>query len=352
MISIKSKREIELLRIAGNIVYQTHQYLRPFIKEGITTKEIDRLGEEFIRSKGCTPSFKGYNDYPASICTSINQEVVHGIPSDRKLRNGDIITLDIGACYKGYHGDSAWTYAVGEISEERKYLMEHTEKSLYEGLSVIKPGAHIGDIGLTLIEFHPGEAFSVAREIHVPVVVSLYIRYHGQVAGKAVGFEVTSSGVHCHCYRTSGVVAVKKFLLQFIGCYAPIVERQVGVRLQFISKAPKHDGRMVTVALDPLGQIVLPLSRPIDPSSGILFEPLVIQFIHHQNAIFVAEPVKVFTIRIMRSADMVESEILQQFDAFLYRLGVSGGPQRSERVMVGDTFENYLFSIDFQSEIR
>ena len=113
MISIKSKREIELLRIAGNIVYQTHQYLRPFIKEGITTKEIDRLGEEFIRSKGCTPSFKGYNDYPASICTSINQEVVHGIPSDRKLRNGDIITLDIGACYKGYHGDSAWTYAVG-----------------------------------------------------------------------------------------------------------------------------------------------------------------------------------------------------------------------------------------------
>ena len=109
---------------------------------------------------------------------------------------------------------------------------------------------------------------------------------------------------------------------------------------------------MVTVALDPLGQIVLPLSRPIDPSSGILFEPLVIQFIHHQNAIFVAEPVKVFTIRIMRSADMVESEILQQFDAFLYRLGVSGGPQRSERVMVGDTFENYLFSIDFQSEIR
>ena len=117
MISIKSKREIELLRVAGNIVYQTHQYLRPFIKEGITTKELDRLGEEFIREHGCTPSFKGYNDYPASICISVNQEVDHGIPGDRKLRNGDIVTLDIGACYKGYHEDAARTYAVGEISD-------------------------------------------------------------------------------------------------------------------------------------------------------------------------------------------------------------------------------------------
>ena len=165
MISIKSKREIELLRIAGNIVYQTHQYLRPFIKEGITTKEIDRLGEEFIREHGCTPSFKGYNDYPASICTSINQEVVHGIPSDRKLRNGDIITLDIGACYKGYHGDSAWTYAVGEISDERKYLMEHTEKSLYEGLSVIKAGARVGDIGHAVQTYAEAHNLGVVREL-------------------------------------------------------------------------------------------------------------------------------------------------------------------------------------------
>jgi methionyl aminopeptidase len=165
MISIKSEREIELLRVAGNIVYQTHKYLRPYIKEGITTKELDRLGEEFIRSKGCTPSFKGYNDYPASICTSINQEVVHGIPSNRKLRNGDIITLDIGACYKGYHGDSAWTYAVGEISEERKYLMEHTEKSLYEGLKVIKAGARIGDIGHAVQTYAEAHNLGVVREL-------------------------------------------------------------------------------------------------------------------------------------------------------------------------------------------
>lgn len=165
MISIKSEREIELLRIAGNIVYQTHEYLRPFIKEGITTKEIDELGETFIRSKGATPSFKGYEGYPASICTSINEEVVHGIPSKRKLRNGDIITLDIGACYKGYHGDSAWTYAVGEITDKRKYLMEHTEKSLYAGLAEIKPGNHIGDISHAVEEYAKAHNLGVIREL-------------------------------------------------------------------------------------------------------------------------------------------------------------------------------------------
>lgn len=147
MITIKSEREIALLRQAGNIVYQTHQYLKPYIKEGITTLELDHLAEEFIRSCDATPSFKGYNGFPGSICTSINDEVVHGIPDKRKLKNGDIISIDIGACYKGYHGDSAWTYPVGEVDEEKRYLMEHTEKALYQGLEVIKPGARIGDIG-------------------------------------------------------------------------------------------------------------------------------------------------------------------------------------------------------------
>ena len=146
MITIKSDEEIKLLRIAGNIVYKTHQYLKSYIKEGITTKELDRLGEEFIRSQGATPSFKGYEGFPTALCISINDEVVHGFPSDRKLKNGDIVTLDIGACYKGYHGDSGWTYAVGEISEENKYLMEHTEKALFEGLAQIKKENRIGDI--------------------------------------------------------------------------------------------------------------------------------------------------------------------------------------------------------------
>ncbi len=146
MISIKSEREIELLRIAGSIVHETREYLRPFIKEGITTKELDTLAENFIRSKGATPSFKGLNDFPGTICASINQEVVHGIPSKRKLRNGDIISIDIGACYKGYHGDSAWTFAVGEVSPKKLALMEHTKESLFAGLQEIKPGNRIGDI--------------------------------------------------------------------------------------------------------------------------------------------------------------------------------------------------------------
>ena len=146
MITIKSPREIELLKQAGNVVYQTHQYIKPFIKEGITTKEIDRLCEEFIRSKGCTPSFKGCEGFPYSVCTSVNDCVVHGYPSNYKLKNGDIITIDIGACYKGYHGDSAWTYPVGTISKEKEYLLEHTKNSLFEGLSQIKPGNRLGDV--------------------------------------------------------------------------------------------------------------------------------------------------------------------------------------------------------------
>lgn len=165
MISIKSDREIELLREAGHIVWLTHKYLEPFIKPGITTKELNRLGEEFILSQGATCSFKGYEGYPAGICTSINQEIVHGIPSNKKLKDGDIITLDIGACVKGYHGDSAWTYAVGNISEESKYLMEHTKKSLFVGLEQIKPGNRIGDIGHAIGEYAASHNLGVVKEL-------------------------------------------------------------------------------------------------------------------------------------------------------------------------------------------
>ena len=147
MITIKSKREIELLQVAGNIVYRTHQYIKPYIKEGIKTKELDRLAEAFIRSQDATPSFKGYEGFPTALCISVNSEVVHGFPSEYALKNGDIISLDIGACYKGYHGDSAWTYKVGNVSKEIDYLLEHTEKSLFVGLEQVKPGNRIGDIG-------------------------------------------------------------------------------------------------------------------------------------------------------------------------------------------------------------
>lgn len=171
---IKSEEEIELLRIAGQIVGDTHHYLEPYIKPGITTKELDKLAYDYILSRGATPSFLNYEGFPATLCTSINEEVVHGIPSNRKLKNGDIISIDIGACYKGYHGDSAWTYPVGSIDKDKQYLLEHTEKSLFEGLAQIKPGNRIGDIG------HAIETY--AHHHHLGVVKEL--------VGHGVGLEI------------------------------------------------------------------------------------------------------------------------------------------------------------------
>lgn len=165
MISIKSPREIELLRVAGEITGSTHNYLKPFIKPGVTTKELDKLAEDYIKSRGATPSFKGYDGFPGTICASINEEVVHGIPGNRKLKEGDIISIDIGACYKGYHGDSAWTYPVGKISKEKEYLLKHTEQSLFEGLSVIKDHIHVGDIGYAVSKYAEEHNLSVVREL-------------------------------------------------------------------------------------------------------------------------------------------------------------------------------------------
>ncbi len=165
MITLKSKREIELLKEAGHIVYLTHQYLRPHIKAGIKTIELDRLAEDFIRSKGATPSFKGYEGFPYTLCISINDEVVHGFPSERTLKDGDIISIDIGACYKGYHGDSAWTYQVGEISSEAKYLLEHTEKALYEGIKQAKVGNRIGDISAAIEKYATKHNLGVVKEL-------------------------------------------------------------------------------------------------------------------------------------------------------------------------------------------
>lgn len=165
MITIKSPREIELLRIAGKIVYETHKYLKPYIKEGIKTKELDKLAEDFIRSKGATPSFKGYEGFPTALCVSINSEVVHGFPSDRVLKNGDVVSIDIGACYKGYHGDSGWTYKVGEVSEEVNELLKNTEQALYEGLKQVKPGNRIGDVSNAIETYAKEHKLGVVKEL-------------------------------------------------------------------------------------------------------------------------------------------------------------------------------------------
>ena len=165
MINIKSKREIDLLKEAGRMTYLTHQEVKKHIKPGITTNELDKIAEEFILKNGCTPSFKNYNGFPKSICASINDEVVHGIPSNRKLKEGDIISIDIGVCYKGYHGDSAWTYPVGTISKEKEYLLEHTEKSLFEGLSKIKPGNRLGDVCSAIGTYAKEHNLGIVREL-------------------------------------------------------------------------------------------------------------------------------------------------------------------------------------------
>lgn len=165
MISIKTPAEIELMIIAGKIVGDAHNYLIPFIKAGITTKQLDELAYKFIINANATPSFLNYDGYPGSICTSVNEEVVHGIPSDRVLKEGDIISIDIGACYKGYHGDSAWTYPVGHISSENAYLLRHTEASLFQGLSAIKDGAHVGDIGYAVQKYAIAHQLGVVKEL-------------------------------------------------------------------------------------------------------------------------------------------------------------------------------------------
>ena len=165
MIKIKSEREIELMRKAGEIVGLTHNYLKQFIKPGITTLELDKLANDYILKQNATPSFKGLYGFPGTICISVNEEVVHGIPSHRKLKDGDIVTLDIGACYKGYHGDSAWTYTVGNVKPEILDLLKETEESLFAGLSVIKAGARVGDIGYAVSEVAKKYKLGVVKEL-------------------------------------------------------------------------------------------------------------------------------------------------------------------------------------------
>lgn len=165
MINIKSPREIEIMRQAGKILAETREMLEPHIKPGITTAKLDKLAEDFIISKGAYPSFKDYNGFPGSICTSINEVVVHGIPSKRAvLKSGDIITIDIGVYYQGYHADSAKTYPVGIVKPKVKELLEVTEKSLYEGLKEAKPGNYLSNISHRIEEFIKPFGFGIVEE--------------------------------------------------------------------------------------------------------------------------------------------------------------------------------------------
>lgn len=165
MISIKSEREIELMREAGKINYLAHEEIKKHIKVGVTTKELDRIAYNFISTHNAIPSCLNYEGFPASICTSINDEVVHGIPSSRKLKNGDIISVDFTVRLNGYESDSTRTYMVGEATKEVKDLVINTEKALYEGIKQVRPGARIGDISNAIETYAHNHGLSVVEEL-------------------------------------------------------------------------------------------------------------------------------------------------------------------------------------------
>lgn len=164
MIIVKSPREIVLMREAGKIVASVFTALQPHIKPGVTTKELDRIAEKTIRDQGAIPSFLGYGGFPGSICTSVNDTLVHGIPDNTKLKEGDIISIDVGAIYKGYNGDAARTYLVGKVTEEAERLVRVTEESFFEAMKIIKPGIHLSDISYTIQEYCEKHGYSLPRD--------------------------------------------------------------------------------------------------------------------------------------------------------------------------------------------
>ncbi len=164
-VTIKSQHEIELMREAGRVLAIVHNEMAKIIRPGVSTMDINRKGEEVIKRYGCTPSFLDYEGYPASICVSVNHEVIHGIPEKRRiLQDGDIVSLDAGVCYKGYHSDSARTHGVGEISKEDQKLIDITKQSFFEGVKFAKAGNHLFEISKAIQDFVEDNGFSVVRD--------------------------------------------------------------------------------------------------------------------------------------------------------------------------------------------
>ena len=165
-VTIKSPREIELMRKAGEILAQVHEELHAAVHPGMSTLDIDKLGERLIRSHGCIPSFLNYEGYPASVCISINDEVVHGIPSKhRYLNEGDIVSLDTGVIWKGYQSDAARTHMIGEVTPQARKLVEVTQQSFFEGIKFAKAGNHLNDISKAIQAYAESFGFGVVRDL-------------------------------------------------------------------------------------------------------------------------------------------------------------------------------------------
>ena len=165
MIKIRTEEEIELLRENALIVSKTLAEVGRHIAPGVTTKELDRIAEEFIRDHGAVPGFLGYDGFPSTLCVSVNEVVVHGFPSGYRLKEGDIVSVDCGTTYKGFNGDSAYTFPVGEVSAEDQALLDATKASLYEGIKNAVSGNHVGDIGYAIQTYVQQRGYSVVREL-------------------------------------------------------------------------------------------------------------------------------------------------------------------------------------------
>ena len=165
-VTIRNAEEIERMRVAGQILGKVHNEIAKELHEGMSTWEIDHLGEELIRSYGCIPSFLNYEGYPASVCVSVNNEVVHGIPKkDRYIESGDIVSLDMGLIYQGYHSDAARTHGIGEISKEAALLIERTKQSFFEGAAMAKAGNRLNDIGRAVEKHASRFGYGVVRDL-------------------------------------------------------------------------------------------------------------------------------------------------------------------------------------------
>ena len=165
-ITIKNEHEIALMRESGRLLALVHEEMRKELKEGMTTKDIDQICETMIRDFGCIPNFLNYQGFPASVCVSINDEVVHGIPSKKRyIQNGDIVSLDAGLIYKGYHSDAARTHAVGQISEEDQFLIDVTKQSFFEGIKYAKAGHHLHEISAAIGAYAESFGYGVVRDL-------------------------------------------------------------------------------------------------------------------------------------------------------------------------------------------
>jgi len=165
-VSIKSEREIQLMRESCKILAKVYEELEKAIRPGVSTKELDTLAEKLIRSYGCVPNFLNYNGFPGTICASVNEEVVHGIPSkNRILKDGDIISIDCGCIYKGYHSDAARTYAVGNISKEVQQLMDVTKQAFFEGIKMAKAGNHLYDISNAIDDYVSPYGYGIVKDL-------------------------------------------------------------------------------------------------------------------------------------------------------------------------------------------